>query len=159
MNFELKASLTATEYARLRGKSKAWVSAQIEQGMPVLSGGGSGREYAIDPGAAVRWELSRARERMQAQSASERLCAARAEAVERQNRQRAAELVQASIADQVVRSVAETINAQLDALPGRVENDIARTTSPAEIRALLLRETRLIRTAVAARLNDLSGAA
>ena len=159
MNFELKAPLTATEYARIRGKSKAWVSAQIERGMPVLSGGGSGREYAIDPGAAVRWELAQARARMQAQSASERLCAARAEAVERQNRQRAAELVQASIADQVVRSVAETINAQLDALPALVETDIARTTSPAEIRARLLRETRQIRTAVAARLTVLAGAA
>lgn len=159
MNSELKARMTATEYARIRGKSKSWVSAQIERGMPVLSGGGSGREYAIDPGAAVRWELARARERMQSDSAQERLCAARAEAVEHQNRKRAQELVLASVADQAVRSVADTINAQLDALPARVAGDIARTTSPAEIRALLLRETRQIRTAVAARLNDLSGAA
>lgn len=51
--------MNSRQYARLRGRSEAWVSAQITTGMPAKAGGRSGRDYEIDPVAALKWELAR----------------------------------------------------------------------------------------------------
>lgn len=51
--------MNSKEYAEIRGRSPAWVTAQIKDGMPATNGGRSGKDYAIDPVAAMRWELER----------------------------------------------------------------------------------------------------
>lgn len=97
---------------------------------------------------AIPWVLENAMSPPQG-SQRERLAKAQAEKVEMENARRSGELVLVGVVSEILNGMAADIAGRLDALPGRVANELAGINQPAEIRARLLRETRGIRAGVA----------
>ncbi len=143
--------MTFVEFAKLRGKSKGWVSHQIAAGMPVLSRGRNGNPSAIHPATAIDWEVEHARVEAAPKPGSqrERLAKEQADKLALENAKRRSELVLASYVSEIFNGLAADISARLDGLPGRVANELAGITDPAQIRSRLLDECRAIRSGVA----------
>lgn len=150
--------VSAAQYARIRQKSPAWVSALIKRGLPVVEQGGNGREYSIDVGAAFEFELQLASAGEDGQSASDRLRIAQAEKAEFENRVRGGEFIPAEMHDAVIGKVASEIAQQMTALPGRVAGVLAGITEPALVRARMIKECNGVRDAVANHMDGLAGA-
>lgn len=150
--------LSATEYARLRGRSNAWVSGRIKAGMPHEGGERTGKPVRIEPAKAIEWEIEEARfERAErGESQRDRLAkeqadkVALANAVERENH-----MLRTQVEPVLLTMVAE-LGADLDAIAGRLASELANLSDPAEIRQRLLGEHRGVRAALADRLRQLA---
>lgn len=143
--------MTAAEYARLRGRSKGWVSRQIARGMPARGLKRSGSGYDIDPAAAIDWELAQARAEAHTppDSPHARLVRAQAERHEIENARRRGELLLEVHVRQALLALTAALVSQLESLPARVAGELAGISDAATIRARLLEECRAIRSAFA----------
>ena len=74
--------------------------------------------------------------------------------LELEEKERTGGLVPRDDAQKAFNETMVLVATQLDGLPGRVAGELAGITEPAEVRALLLDETRRIRDAAAAKLRD-----
>lgn len=148
--------VTAGQYAEIRGRSKAWVSAQIKAGMPVLSAGKAGREYEIEPSAAIDWEVEQAKaSRAGGESQRDRLAKEQADKVALENAVRRGELAKVAHFRAIAAAAISHLNAELDGIAGRLANELAGISDPAEIRGRLLDQHRAARAAFADRLREL----
>ena len=154
-------TMTATDYAKLRGKPKAWASRRIAAGLPAEK---VGNEYRIRPARAIDWEIATAVDdaKRVSGSARERLANEQADHAALKNARERGELI---YADQVAESLAwlgAELAARLDAVPGRLAGELAGITDPAIVRRRLFEEHRGVRSAVAEageKLADILGSA
>jgi phage terminase Nu1 subunit (DNA packaging protein) len=151
--------LTASEYAKLRGRSKAWVSGRIKAGMPASGSGRSGSEYEIDPAVAIDWEIEQARfDRVEkGGSQRDRLAKEQADKVALANAVERGNHMLRSQVEPVLLSLAAELGASLDAIAGRLASQLAGLSDAAAIRQLLLAEHRGVRGRVADHLRQLAG--
>lgn len=153
--------VSQTEFAEIIGKSSEWVRQLAKQGLPSERTNGRGKGVMIDTAAAINWLISRERtkqipddEDSSLDSETRRLRAAQADLAELDLSERRGEL--APVEDYLIASqeAMVIVASQMDGLPGRVASQLAGITDAAEIRQLLLDETRRIRAAAAARLES-----
>jgi hypothetical protein len=149
------AIVSASEFADWWGKSSAWVSKKIADGMPILSQGENGEAHSIDSALASEWLRKKGRA---ADSASSRLRLAQAEKAEFENLIRSGDFIPAEMHDAVIGKVAGEIAKQMAALPGRNAGVLAGLHEPALVRARLIKECNGVRNAVASHMVDLAGA-
>lgn len=150
--------LSATDYARLRGRSKAWVSGRIKAGMPHEGGERTGKPVLIDPPKAIEWEIDEARSERSEKGPSQRDRLAKeqadrvalANAVERENH-----MLRGQVEPILLTLVAE-LGAGLDAIAGRLASELAGISDAAAIRQRLLAEHRGVRAELADNLRQLA---
>lgn len=151
--------VTAGEFARLIGMSSGWVSKQMDAGMPATRTGKSGAKVSIDTAPAIQWLLERAaagaEERPDSQR--DRLAREQADAVALANAQRRGELVPIGQVRAVASELIVRLGSALEGLPGRLANEIAGISDPAEIRARIGDEIRGARTAFAHGIEAMAG--
>ena len=142
--------VSAAEYARLRGRSKGWVSEQISRGMPAFGAGRSGAVYRIDPAQAIQWEIDQATEKALGEVGGEqqRLQRAQAEKFELANLKSRGELVLVTYVESVMHGMTADLTARLDAIGGRLANEFPGN-DPALVRAKIRAETDSVRSGIA----------
>ena len=148
-------AMSAAEYARLRGKPKVWVTRRIAAGLPATR---VGREYRIDAGGAIEWELEQAAQAAVGANGSqrERLAKEQADRVALDNARRRGELIYSSHVGTVLATMAADLVARLDAVPGRCAGELAGIKDPALIRARLREEMQAVRGAFAVAVDKLA---
>lgn len=149
----MRDELTVTQAAALLGKPDSTVGDWCQQGLPSKK---SGRNRVIRVRDLLRWLAGRD---AQPGSERERLAKEQADRVALDNAKKRGELIYAWQVADVLNTMAATLSAQLDSLPGRVAGELAGMTDAADIRALLLRETRAIRSSMAEHVGKLAEAA
>jgi phage terminase Nu1 subunit (DNA packaging protein) len=154
--------------ADLIGKSERWITKLIEQGLPVVGGGGRGVAVQIDSQAAIEWLILQEVRRemgddgddedgLSSASTEDRLLKrARREKLQLEIDQVRGRLIPNETFITLNTSIAAVYATQLDALPSRCAADLAIIDDPALIRARLFEETRRIRAATAERLEHRS---
>jgi len=150
--------VTASEYAKLRGRSKGWVSGRIKAGLPATGSGRPGSEYQIDPAVAIEWEIEQARYERPEKGGTQRdrLAKEQADKVALGNAvEREQHMLRAQV-EPVLMEMAADLSARLDATASRLANDLAAISDPADIRQRLLRELRGVRAGVADHLGQLA---
>ena len=150
--------MTASEYAHLRGRSRAWVTGQLKVGMPAVRTGRQGAEVEIDPGPAIDWEIEQARagRRGASDSQRDRLAKEQADKVAMANAVEREDHMLRSHIEPVLMEMAAHLGARLDSIAGRLANQVATLSDPADIRIRLLTEHRAVRSAVAEHLRKLA---
>lgn len=108
---------------------------------------GQGAAIQIDLARSLPWIIRRRAPKPG--SEHERLVRAQADKLELDIGKRRGELLLASDVEQQDMALAADFRSRLDGLPGRIANELAGITDAAEIRRLLLEETRAIATAFA----------
>lgn len=149
-------TMSRNEFAALCGVVGATVTNWMQAGMPHRSGGRSGREVHIDPKLAIPWVVSN-REAPEG-SQRDRLAKEQADKVALDNAQKRKEMIYAWQVSDGLNSMAAELAASLDALPGRVANELAGISDAGQIRVILLRECRAVRGSVARHLGQLADA-
>jgi phage terminase Nu1 subunit (DNA packaging protein) len=149
-------AMNGTEFAEFCGVSKASISGWAKDGMPCSPAGRAGRELRIDPAQAIPWVIAH-REAPEG-SQRERLARVQADKVEIDNATKRGQLIYAYQAADSMNSVAANLSAELDALSGRLANELAGISDAGEIRTRILRETRSIRASVARHVGQLAQA-
>jgi phage terminase Nu1 subunit (DNA packaging protein) len=139
--------LTRAEFAKLCDVAPATVTNWMNDGMPCVRSGRSGREVEIDPAKALPWVI--AHREAPPGSQRERLAKAQAEKVEMENEQRRGRTIDAGQVEETMLGLAAYLAREHDALPGRVANELAGINEPAVIRSRLLEECRAIREGLA----------
>ena len=150
--------VSAQEYAEIRGHTKPWVSQQIDAGMPVKRLKGRKIAYEIDTAAAIQWEIARIREGAKPGSQRERLAMEQADKFALENARRRGELILASQVADVLSTLGADLAQRHDGLPGRLANELAGISDPAQIRERLLDELRSIRGAFSDAVDKLADA-
>jgi phage terminase Nu1 subunit (DNA packaging protein) len=148
--------LNANEYAKIRKKSAAWVSDLIDQGLPVISAGDHGKAYQIDLGAAIDWEIEKAKRLSNEDAPTERLRRAQANRAEFENKVRSGEFMPIKTHGELLRKVVSEISGQMAGFPGRVAGKIAGVADPAVVRTRLVDECNAVRDAVADHLDSIA---
>lgn len=147
-----------TKFAELIGKSGQYVSLLIDQGLPAERSGKRGQQVFLDTAKAIAWLLARERQKVEDEIApdgtkvgaeTKRLRAAQAQIAELEAAERRRELVVMEDVRQVVMAAGVVFAQQLDALPGRMANEMAACSDPAIAHAKLRDECRRIRQATA----------
>jgi phage terminase Nu1 subunit (DNA packaging protein) len=149
--------VSSAQYAKLRGKSRPWVTARVREGLPVVEEGKSGREYRIETGAAIDWEIQRGLgTRPDGESERDRLARVQADRVQFENEARQGEFIPIRLHGELLRKVAGEIAGQMAGFPGRVAPKVANIRDPAMVRAKLLDECNDVRNAIANLLGNLA---
>jgi phage terminase Nu1 subunit (DNA packaging protein) len=110
-------------------------------GLPVARRGARGKASLYHVGAVVRWYVSRnARDDAPLSLGAERARLARAQAlkVERENRRRAGELVEACDVQHEYADIAIAVKSRLRGIPSTLAPQIAAETQPAACQSLML---------------------
>lgn len=150
---------TAAEYARIRGRSEAWVSKQIGLGMPAAQKrvrGGVG--YDIEPAAAFEWELERAKSGAKEPTAREWLAREQAEKFALENAKTRGELIDAGVVNQVLTSICSAVNTQFKTIQARCTHEFAGISDPQRIRERFGEEFSAASDSIASLLNGLADA-
>ena len=152
-------------FADFIGVSPRMVSNYIEEGMPVLGGGGRGVAVQIDTAASLKWYVDRAVAKQVGSEDGEgegegskaweerRLARAKADrmelalAIDRGQRPHIDEV------KNVMFALASAFGSGLDSLGNRLAGDLAATSDPAVVRQMLFDECRRIRRATADRIR------
>jgi len=154
------------QFANLIGKSPRWITKLIsEEGMPVESGGGKGKELIIDSEEAINWLIREAvakeaglREGDETPGAGtkseEELLLTRAKRIQEEIKAKKAQGESIDLEDlkPVLFEVANIYGQQSDAMAGRLASELASIDDPAIIKARILEESRRIRSLTADRL-------
>lgn len=151
-------TMNGAEYAELRGRTRAWVSGMIKKGMPVLAAGRPGRECQIEPGHAIDWEIAQARagrKQEKTETQRDRLAKEQADKVAIENAVRRGELAKVAHFRAVATAAVSYLSSELDGIAGRLANELAGISDPAEIRQRLLAQHRDARATFAQRLAKL----
>lgn len=145
------------EFARIIGRSTAWVDRLIEQGLPAEGRGQRGKAITIDTPTAIKWMVdSKAKkisgrpgadapigsDEMSWSEAERQLKIEKLELAKIERQEKIGMLVSG---EEVSRLYAETLVAvrkSTDALAGRLANDLAAVDEPGEIRKIILNEAR-----------------
>lgn len=151
--------VSASGYAELRGKSPAWMTAKIAEGLPVITAGERFTEYQIDSGAAIEWEIDRVKRASEDQPSTERLRRAQADRAEFENRVRRGEFISIELHGETVLALASEVTGQMSGLPGRVAGKITGLQDPAIVRSRLMDECNIVRSAFATHLRGIAGIA
>lgn len=150
---------TRNGFAELVGMSTGWVTAALDQGMPVEGDrtGRNGKTLSIDTTAAIPWLIERASSKGAREEGGERERLAREQADGKalDNAERRKELVNVNHVRAIVLAAVSNLGAELEGVPGRMANELAGIAEPAEIRARLLDQLRRVRAAYADRLGKL----
>lgn len=143
--------VSGSEYAKLRGRSKGWVTGRIEAGMPAEGAGRSGSTVQINTAVATQWEIDAAKEKAESQPGSERdrLAKAQAEKFELENSRRRGELTLVSYVSGLFMEMVADLAGRLDAMAGRLANDIPAIIDAGEARRRVLDEARIVRSGLA----------
>lgn len=146
------------ELAAIHGVSQVTLSAWAKKGMPILTKDSQGRALLYDVPATIQWRINHEISRLTENSGGEILDKNAEEARLRKFQADKAE-VEASLLRQesikiddarpILFEVAALYAARLDALGGRVANELAATDSAAEVRRILFEECRRIRAETA----------
>src|ERR1043166_2692750 len=150
--------VSAQEYAQVRGRTKPWVSQQIALGMPAKRLKGRKIAYQIDTATAIQWELDRIKESSKSGSQRERLAKEQADKFEIENARRRGELILSSQVASVLSTLGADLAQRHDGLPGRLANELAGISDPAQIRERLLDELRIVRGAFSDAVDKLADA-
>jgi len=152
---------TRNEFAKVIGMSAGWVSKALDGGMPAVRSGRAGAKVQIDTAVALPWLLGRASERAAPtpDSQRDRLAREQADKVALENAQRRGELVPIAQVRAVASELVSRLGSALEGLPGRLANEIAGISDPAEIRARIGDEIRGARTAFAHGIEVMAGVA
>ena len=142
--------LTLTEVAEATGKPLQTVHDWTKEGLPSVK---QGRFRIVTAAALVRYLAAR---EYQPGSQRERLAKEQADKHALENAAKRGELVYVDHVEYVLSSLAASLAAQLDALPGRMAGELAGINEPGVIRARLLEATRSIRAAVADAVEQLA---
>lgn len=153
------------ELADIHGVSQVTISTWSQKGMPVLSKDAQGRATSYDATATIEWRIRQEIGRITTGSTGEKLDKNAEEARLRKHQADKAEVEAQKARGEVILiednrdillQVAAVYAAQLDALGGRLANDLAAADSPAEIRKILFDETRRVRSETADQLQSLA---
>lgn len=153
-------------FAQLIGKSPRWITKLIsEEGMPVESGGGKGKELTIDSEEAISWLIREAVAKecglregdetpAEGSKSDEELKKLRAQRIQEEIKAKKAQGLSIDLEDlkPVLFEIANIFGQQADALGGRVASEFASLNDPAIIKARMLEESRRIRAQTADRL-------
>lgn len=145
-----KISLTLTEVSEATGKPLPTVHDWTKAGLASVK---QGRARMVTAAALIRYLAAR---EYQPGSQRERLAMEQADKVALENAAKRGELVYVDHVEYVLSSLAASLAAQLDALPGRMAGELAGINEPGVIRARLLEATRSIRSAVAQAVEQLA---
>lgn len=153
------------EFAKLIGKSPRWVTKLIsEDGLPIESGGGKGRELVIDSEEAINWlvreavakELGEGEGELPAEGSKsdEELRKLRAQRIQEEVKAKKAQVLNIDIEDlkPVLFEIANIFGQQADALGGRVASEFSSINDPAIIKSRMLEESRRVRAQTAERI-------
>ena len=136
----------ASQLAALLGVTSGTVSRWIDAGMPCKRGRTKGHAVAINLHEALPWLLAR---RSRPGSHQERLVAERADRLAIDNEARRGQLILTPQGFDVLSRLQAALERRHETIPDEEVAAIARSTSPGEIRALLLDEMRRQRTGIA----------
>lgn len=136
--------MSASEFARLIGKSKSTVSVYLRDGMPHRR---DGHRVTIPVCAAVRWCIAR---QLCEISARERLASEQADKVAMQNEVRRARLIDAGLVDECVAALIAHFDRRTAEAADTLAPRLAPLVDPGEIRGAILAETRAVRASIAA---------
>ena len=152
---------SASEFAKLIGKSEKMVRNMMQDGMPAIRGG-RGRPTEINSEDAIRWMItSEINKRFgdeenpdSEENTSEDIALKRVrrEKIELELRYKRGELIPIDGLETVLNELATTYSSQLDGLASRMAGELAGIDDPAQIRQLIFAETRRIRAATAERI-------
>lgn len=154
------------QFANLIGKSPRWITKLIsEEGMPVESGGGKGKELIIDSEDAINWLI---REEVAKQAGlregdetpgagtkgEEELLLTRAKRIQEEAKAKKVQGESIDLEDlkPVLFEIANIFGQQSDALGGRLASELASIDDPAIIKSRILEETRRVRAQTADKL-------
>lgn len=156
----MKTKMTGQEYAALRGRSSAWVTRQVLRGMPAER---VGKELLIETPAALDWEIEREsrlakQPPTQLNQERERLYREKANALAMQNAKVREDQMLRSQVEFVLDAMQRDLESELAADLDKLCEQIASTTSPAEIRQLLLTHSRQARRRLASKIRDAASA-
>lgn len=150
-----EALMTRDALARLLTRSRSMIPKYVLQGMPVHSGGGSGKQSQYLPSACVAWFVAQIEARFAGMEGlnpqRERALRDRAQArlAEQLHRTREGAMIEYREVAQALGFVVSATRSRLLAMPGALAMPLAATTEPAQAEAVL-------REAVRDALRDLS---
>lgn len=149
--------VTRNAFAKLSGMSEGWVTKALDQGMPSDRSGRARKSVSIETATAIPWLLERAASQVKREEGSERERLARemADGKALDNAARRGELVNVAHVRAVMLAAVSQLGAELEGVPGRMANELAAISEPAEIRARLLGQLRGVRSSYADRLGKL----
>jgi len=139
----MQQELTLSEVAGLAEKPISTVQSWMEQGLPNRK---VGRNRLIRVADLVQWLACR---EFESGSQRDRLARVQADKFELDNATKRGELIYAWQVADSLNTMAAHLSAELDALPGRLANELAGISDAGEIRTHILRETRAVRASVA----------
>uniref|UniRef100_A0A6M3J592 Putative terminase n=1 Tax=viral metagenome TaxID=1070528 RepID=A0A6M3J592_9ZZZZ len=144
-------------FADMIGKSPRWVSKLIEDGLPVIGGGGRGVAVNIDSEQAINWLVQHELRKRVSDDDEEGSSADEDRQLKRVRREKLqleidtikGNLLPFDAVESILFQIASVYGSQLDALASSVASDLATINDPTEIRQRLFSECRRIRAATA----------
>lgn len=150
--------------AEIHGVSQVTISNWMRKGLPVLAKDSQGRAALYDVPATISWRIAQEVSRLTSNPTSGEVLDKNAEEARLRKFQADKAEVEALKARQeailvedvkpILFEIAAIYAARLDALGGRLANELAATTEAAEVRKLLFEETRRVRAETADALAD-----
>ena len=138
--------LSRQEFAELLKVSPATITNWMDAGMPAVRTGRQKQAVRITLAAALPWVVSH---RETKGGERERLARVQADKVELENARKRGELIYADQVAEVLSTLAADVAAGMDAISGRLANELAGITDPAVIRGRIREEHRAVRGAFA----------
>lgn len=162
--------ITQADLARMLGYSRARIAQIIkEPGCPVVKSGKQGRKVRIDVPRFMAWWVQRALEKELAKvprgdevgslaEEEKKLVTWRARKVQAETRKLKGELVPVTEATDLLNELAVLYSSGLEAIPGRMANELSNIDNPAAIRSALFGEIRRVRKSVADKIRGFGAA-
>jgi phage terminase Nu1 subunit (DNA packaging protein) len=147
---QIKPAMNASEFAAFTKVAAGTITTWLEEKMPSKRAARSGAEVSIDVRRAVPWLVKRYRERGGADFA--RIQKARAQKFELENARRRGELALVADINVLLAEIATELVSRLEAVPGRLANELAGISDAGAIRQRLLEEVRAVRSALSDRM-------
>lgn len=140
-----KSYMTRAEFATYCDVSPQTVTNWMIAGMPCERTGRQGSHVRIEPRRAVPWVINH---REPPGSQRERLAGEQADKVAMENEARRGRLIDAGLVEECFMGLRAHLAQALDAIGGRLANELAGIDDPGVIRTKILEETREIRSGV-----------
>jgi phage terminase Nu1 subunit (DNA packaging protein) len=157
----LAETMTITDVACLFRVTEKSILTWIKGGMPVEQRGkhGRGDKHRLNLEKCIKWYFENNFERLELDRSRTRLANEQAERAAIDNARRRGELMPVADAVAIGTEYATDISARLDAVAGRLANEIPSITDAATARTRVLEEHRAIRAGCAAHLAKMAAAA